>query len=292
MARAQGWHRLSRRCRGPLLQRSLSLPAHRGRGAPCRAHHRDLRQGRADRCAPAIEWQRQAHDGPRSHAVQSSPVRRLDHRPHPQRRRPHRPSNRNALRAHLGAQRHPEQGFRSCLGILRLGRAFGVARVEAAATRAIEIGALTYGSVRSILDHKLDRHAAHKPADGAPTRQRNAGAIALTIALSTRRGGAAQVTALPSGARTSFRPPLLRIEIGTLTVTVRASVEALGFAIKPPSARSNWPYAGRQRDWSARRPGAGCRHHRGQYRPARPGAERTCSAETSRPRPTTRARHC
>jgi len=63
---------------------------------------------------------------------------------------------------------HPEQGFRSCLGILRLARAFGVARLEAAATRAIEIGALTYGSLRSILDHKLDRQAAHKPADGTP----------------------------------------------------------------------------------------------------------------------------
>jgi transposase len=63
---------------------------------------------------------------------------------------------------------HPEQGFRSCLGILRLARAFGVPRLEAAATRAIEIGALTYGSVRSILDHKLDRQPAQKPADGAP----------------------------------------------------------------------------------------------------------------------------
>jgi transposase len=63
---------------------------------------------------------------------------------------------------------HPEQGFRSCLGILRLAGAFGVARLEAAATRAIEIGALTYGSVRSILDHKLDRHAAPtRAADGA-----------------------------------------------------------------------------------------------------------------------------
>jgi transposase len=62
---------------------------------------------------------------------------------------------------------HPEQGFRSCLGILRLARPFGVARLEAAATRAIEIGALTYRSVRSILDHKLDQYAAHKrPADG------------------------------------------------------------------------------------------------------------------------------
>ena len=57
---------------------------------------------------------------------------------------------------------HPEQGFRSCLGILRLARPFGIARLEAAATRAIEIGAFTYESVRSILDHKLDRHAAHK----------------------------------------------------------------------------------------------------------------------------------
>jgi transposase len=63
---------------------------------------------------------------------------------------------------------HPEQGFRSCLGILRLVRPFGAARLEAAAARAIEIGALTYGSVRSILDHKLDRHAAHqRAADGA-----------------------------------------------------------------------------------------------------------------------------
>lgn len=64
---------------------------------------------------------------------------------------------------------HPEQGFRSCLGILRLARPFGITRLEAAATRTIEIGALTYGSVRSILDHKLDRHAAHQRcADGAP----------------------------------------------------------------------------------------------------------------------------
>jgi len=63
---------------------------------------------------------------------------------------------------------HPEQGFRSCLGILRLARPFGAARLEAAAARAIDIGALTYGSVRSILDHKLDRHAAQqRAADGA-----------------------------------------------------------------------------------------------------------------------------
>lgn len=64
---------------------------------------------------------------------------------------------------------HPEQGFRSCLGIVRLLRTFGPARLEAAARRAIEIGTLTYASVRSILDHKLDRQAAQRrPADGTP----------------------------------------------------------------------------------------------------------------------------
>ena len=52
---------------------------------------------------------------------------------------------------------------------MRLARPFGVARLEAAATRAIEIGALTYGSVRSILDNKLDRQAAQpRAADGVP----------------------------------------------------------------------------------------------------------------------------
>ena len=64
---------------------------------------------------------------------------------------------------------HPEQGFRACLGIVRLARPFGPARLEAAATRAIEIGTLTYGSVRSILDHKLDRQASPRPpGDGVP----------------------------------------------------------------------------------------------------------------------------
>jgi len=52
---------------------------------------------------------------------------------------------------------HPEQGFRACLGILRLAKSFGDRRLEAAAARAIDIGAYTYRSVKSILDHKLDR---------------------------------------------------------------------------------------------------------------------------------------
>ncbi len=69
---------------------------------------------------------------------------------------------------------HPEQGFRACLGILRLARSVPIRRLEAAAARAIEIGALTYGSVQSILDHKLDQAAADLPqAEHQPVRHRN-----------------------------------------------------------------------------------------------------------------------
>ena len=51
---------------------------------------------------------------------------------------------------------------------------FGADRLEAAATRAIEIGTFTYGSVRSILDNKLDRQAAHRPpADTVPVLHTN-----------------------------------------------------------------------------------------------------------------------
>ena len=72
------------------------------------------------------------------------------------------------------ARPHPEQGFRACLGIVRLARPFGAERLEAAADRAIDIGARTYGSVKSILDNNLDRRPAHTRAtDGTPILHAN-----------------------------------------------------------------------------------------------------------------------
>ena len=69
---------------------------------------------------------------------------------------------------------HPEQGFRACLGIVRLARPYGTGRLEAAADRAIDIGARTYGSVKSILDNHLDRRPAQKRAtDGTPILHSN-----------------------------------------------------------------------------------------------------------------------
>lgn len=57
----------------------------------------------------------------------------------------------------LADRPHPEQGFRACLGIVRLTKSFGQMRVEAACSRALDIGARTYGSVKSILAKGLDR---------------------------------------------------------------------------------------------------------------------------------------
>jgi transposase len=52
---------------------------------------------------------------------------------------------------------HPEQGYRACLGLQRLARQFGAARLEAACTRALSIRSPTYRSVASILAAGLDR---------------------------------------------------------------------------------------------------------------------------------------
>jgi transposase len=57
----------------------------------------------------------------------------------------------------LRSKPHPEQGFRSCIGILRLSKTHGSERLEAACERALEIGAQSYSSVASILKNNLDR---------------------------------------------------------------------------------------------------------------------------------------
>ncbi len=52
---------------------------------------------------------------------------------------------------------HPEQGYRTCLGIIRLGKRYGERRLEAACRRALTVRALSYRSVESILKNGLDQ---------------------------------------------------------------------------------------------------------------------------------------
>jgi hypothetical protein len=54
------------------------------------------------------------------------------------------------------AKPHPEQSFRTCLCILRLARSYGSARLESACRRGDDIGDTSYGSIKSILQHRLE----------------------------------------------------------------------------------------------------------------------------------------
>lgn len=51
---------------------------------------------------------------------------------------------------------HPEQGYRSCLGLLRLGKIYSAERLEKACARALQIKAYSYKNVESILKNGLD----------------------------------------------------------------------------------------------------------------------------------------
>lgn len=66
------------------------------------------------------------------------------------------PSTAALIARVLDARRHPEQSYRTCLGILRLAKAYGDERLDAAAQRALLIGAHSVRSVESILKHRLD----------------------------------------------------------------------------------------------------------------------------------------
>ncbi len=65
----------------------------------------------------------------------------------------------------LDERRHPEQGYRSCLGIVRLGKQYGAERLEAASARALAVSARSYRHVASILKNGLDR----LPVEPEPT---------------------------------------------------------------------------------------------------------------------------
>lgn len=56
----------------------------------------------------------------------------------------------------LGRYKHPEHGYRACLGLLALAKRYGKSRLEAACILALQIGACQYGHVRDILKHNRD----------------------------------------------------------------------------------------------------------------------------------------
>jgi len=68
----------------------------------------------------------------------------------------------------LRKRKHPEQAYRTCMGVFRLAETFGADRLDAACKRALEINGLSYTSVHSILKNGIDRkpraRATEKPS--------------------------------------------------------------------------------------------------------------------------------
>ena len=84
------------------------------------------------------------------------------------------PSTAKLIEEILASRPHPEQGFRSALGIIRLADRYGRERLEAACGRALHLRAYSYRSVQSILAHGLDKQPLpdEHPARAHP-RQHN-----------------------------------------------------------------------------------------------------------------------
>jgi transposase len=67
------------------------------------------------------------------------------------------PSTAEFVRQLLASKRHTEQGYRACLGVIRLSKSYQVERMEKAAERAIACQAISYSNLKLILEQGLDK---------------------------------------------------------------------------------------------------------------------------------------
>jgi len=86
---------------------------------------------------------------------------------------------------------HPEMGYRSCLGIVRLERTYGGERLEAACGRALALGATSYRHVASTLKNRMEQ--ASLPMSEAPAEEirdhENLPRYAQLLWIAVRRSG-------------------------------------------------------------------------------------------------------
>jgi transposase len=68
---------------------------------------------------------------------------------------------------------HPEQGFRTCLGVLALARSYDASRIDAACRRGLTIRARSVASIKSILHSGLDRAFLEDPVESHPLQHAN-----------------------------------------------------------------------------------------------------------------------
>jgi len=83
------------------------------------------------------------------------------------------PHTTQLVQALLASRKHPQQAYRSCLGLLRLASRYGEERLEAACRRALPAGIHSYKGVKNILDAKLDQVAPEEPVPDTATVHEN-----------------------------------------------------------------------------------------------------------------------
>jgi transposase len=83
------------------------------------------------------------------------------------------PHTAQLVEAVLASRRHPQQAYRSCLGILHLGKRYTDERLEAACRRALPAGIRSYKGIKNILDTKLDQLQPEEPTTAALTTHVN-----------------------------------------------------------------------------------------------------------------------
>jgi transposase len=74
------------------------------------------------------------------------------------------PATAEVLQRIMASRPHPELGYRSCMGVLRLGQRYTNERLEAACRRALCVNTCSYRSIRSILSTGLDRQPVESAA--------------------------------------------------------------------------------------------------------------------------------
>jgi transposase len=91
------------------------------------------------------------------------------------------PATGQLVREIMNRRRYPEQGFRSCLGILKLSKIAGAERLELAARRALTLNALSYKHIKLILKNKLEQQPLpEKPTQLSIVHDNLRGASAFT----------------------------------------------------------------------------------------------------------------
>lgn len=83
------------------------------------------------------------------------------------------PDTAEVVETILSSRTHPEQGYRTCLGIISLSRRYTPERLEAACKRAVAIQAYSYKSIKSILQNGLDRQQMPEEKEVKPIEHDN-----------------------------------------------------------------------------------------------------------------------